>query len=430
MNKILLLLTITLFAGCGGSHEPADEHEHEHGHEAAEQSERGPHGGRLLREGDFSLELAVYEAGIPPEFRVWMYEDDKPLPPNAATVEVDLERLGGKRDRFTFRPEGEYLRGSGEVSEPHSFDVVVRAVHDGKQFEWKFDSYEGRTTIAAKTAQTMGIAIAEAGPAPLKLQMSLSGVIQADPARVSRVRARYPGIVREVAVQPWTTVAKGALLASVQSNESLQNYSVTAPIGGVIVEHRAQIGEATGEEMLFTIVDLSRVWVELDVFQNDLARIADNQAVEVFDLDGRKLADGRVSRIAPLAVHGSQSVRARVVLENATDGCASAGKRCPEGIPRETAMLRPGQFVSGRVTISEFQAALAVEKSALQRFRDFDVVFEQVGDTYEVRMLELGRADATHVEVLGGLEPGARYVTRNSYLIKADIEKSGASHDH
>lgn len=413
MNKIiLLLLTLAMLAGCGGNHDPADEHEHEHGHEAAEEAERGPHDGRLLREGDFALELAVYEAGIPPEFRVWIYEDDKPLPPNAATVEVDIERLGGKVDRFTFRPEGEYLRGSGEVTEPHSFDVTVRAVHDGKQFEWKFDSYEGRTTIDATTAQTMGIATAEAGPAPLKLQTSLSGVIQADPARVSRVRARYPGIVRQVPVQPWTTVAKGALLASVQSNESLQNYSVTAPISGVIVEHRAQVGEATGEEMLFTIVDLSRVWVEFDVFQNDLARIADDQAVEVFDLDGRKLADGRVSRIAPLAVHGSQSVRARVVLDNATGS------------------LRPGQFVSGRVTISEFQAPLAVEKSALQRFRDFDVVFEQIGDTYEVRMLELGRADATRVEVLAGLEPGARYVTRNSYLIKADIEKSGASHDH
>jgi membrane fusion protein, heavy metal efflux system len=410
MNKLVCLLVLALVAGCGADHEPADEHGH--GHEAAPESERGPHNGRLLREGDFALELAIFETGVAPEYRVWMYEDGTPLPPTAAVVEVDLERLGGKRDHFTFRPEGEYLRGSDEVSEPHSFDVTVRAVRDGKRFEWKFDSYEGRTTIDAQTAQAMGIATAEAGPAPLKLQLSLSGVIQADPGRVSRVRARYPGIVRAVAVQPWATVAKGAALASVQSNESLQNYSINAPIGGVIVEHRAQIGEATGEDTLFTIVDLSRVWVELDVFQNDLARIADDQPVEVFDLDGRKLAAGRVSRIAPLAVHGSQSVRARVVLDNA------AGS------------LRPGQFVSGRVTVDEFRAALAVEKSALQRFRDSDVVFEQVGDTYEVRMLELGRADATHVEVLAGLDPGVRYVTSNSYLIKADIEKSGASHDH
>ena len=411
MKQIFISLVGTLaLVGCSSNNEPADEHDH--GHEATEEAARGPHNGRLLKEGEFALELAIYETGIPPEYRVWLYEDGQPLPANAATVEVDLERLGGKRDHFTFHPEGDYLRGSGEVSEPHSFAVTMRAVHEGKQFEWKFDSYEGRTSIDAPTAQAMGIATASAGPAALKQQLSLSGVIQADPSRVSRVRARYPGIVREVAVQPWTKVAKGALLASVQSNESLQNYPVNAPIGGVIVEHRAQVGEATGEDMLFTIVDLSRVWVELDVFQHDLARIADNQPVEIFDLDGRKLADGHLARIAPLAIHGSQSVRARVVLDNATGA------------------LRPGQFVTGRVTVSEFSAELAVEKSALQRFRDTDVVFVQVGDIYEVRMLELGRADAKYVEVLEGLDPGATYVTRNSYLIKADIEKSGASHDH
>jgi cobalt-zinc-cadmium efflux system membrane fusion protein len=66
----------------------------------------------------------------------------------------------------------------------------------------------------------------------------------------------------------------------------------------------------------------------------------------------------------------------------------------------------------------------------LQSFRDFTVVYAQVGDTYEVRMLELGRRDGQFVEVLGGLEAGTTYVTDNSYLVKADIEKSGASHDH
>ena len=76
------------------------------------------------------------------------------------------------------------------------------------------------------------------------------------------------------------------------------------------------------------------------------------------------------------------------------------------------------------------EVPLAVRASALQRFRDFTVVFARVGDTYEVRMLELGRSDGAYVEVLGGLKPGTEYVTAQSYLIKADIEKSGASHDH
>jgi cobalt-zinc-cadmium efflux system membrane fusion protein len=410
MKNTLCILAVLLLAGCGSATDQAHD---EHGHtEAAADFERGPHGGRLLEHEDFALELSIFESGVPPEYRVWLFEDGKALPPSSASVEVELVRLGGKTNRFTFRPEADYLRGGGTVVEPHSFDVTVTAVRNGESMQWKFASYEGRTSIHAETAREMGVETSEAGAAVLKEQLPLSGVIQADPSRISRVRARYPGVIREVAAQPWSTVARGAVLAQVQSNESLQNYAIAAPIGGVIVEHRAQVGESTGEDTLFTIVDLSQVWVELDVFQTDLDRIAEGQSVEVLDVEGRKLADGRISRIAPLAIHGSQSVRARVSIDNASGA------------------LRPGQFVTGRVLVAETKVPLAVEKTAIQRFRDFDVVFEQVGETYEVRMLELGRSDAQRVEVLGGLNPGARYVTQNSYLIKADIEKSGASHDH
>ena len=82
------------------------------------------------------------------------------------------------------------------------------------------------------------------------------------------------------------------------------------------------------------------------------------------------------------------------------------------------------------MTIGETPVELAVPLSALQRFREFDVVFAQVGETYEVRMLSLGRRDSRAAEVLDGVDPGTVIVTDNSYLIKADIEKAGASHDH
>ena len=196
-----------------------------------------------------------------------------------------------------------------------------------------------------------------------------------------------------------------------QSNESLQTYAVKAPIGGLIVRRDIQVGESTGDEPLFIIADLSRVWVELDVFHRDLSRIHAGQEAEIETLDGYRI-QGKIDWISPLAAHASQSVRTRVVLSN------------PEG------RLRPGQFVRGWVTIAEHAVPLAVRKSALQRFRDFQVVFARFGDTYEVRMLDLGRRDSEWAEVLGGLTPGTEYVTSNSYLIKADIEKSGASHDH
>ena len=78
----------------------------------------------------------------------------------------------------------------------------------------------------------------------------------------------------------------------------------------------------------------------------------------------------------------------------------------------------------------EHAVPLAVKRTGLQTFRDFTVVYAQIGDEYEVRMLELGRQDDEWIEVLGGLEAGTRYVTTNSYLVKADIEKAGAVHEH
>ena len=71
-----------------------------------------------------------------------------------------------------------------------------------------------------------------------------------------------------------------------------------------------------------------------------------------------------------------------------------------------------------------------VPVSALQRFRDWDVVFIREGDVYEARPIELGRRDGQHVEVQAGLRVGDQVVVEQSYLVKADIEKSGASHDH
>jgi len=90
----------------------------------------------------------------------------------------------------------------------------------------------------------------------------------------------------------------------------------------------------------------------------------------------------------------------------------------------------PGLLVEADVTIDRFEVSLAVDNRALQQFRDWQVVFIQIGDEFEIRPLQLGRSDSRFTEVLSGLNPGDRYVVENSYLIKADIEKSGATHSH
>ena len=389
------------------SHAGHDDHS---GH-AENDAPSGPHGGRLLTEGPFSLEVTVFERGVPPEFRVYPYYRNQPLAPGDVTLTIELERIDGQVDRFSFLPREDYLHGQGVVSEPHSFDVTLNAMHQGKAYNWQYENHEGRTRISNMLATASGIETGLAGSARIRETLILTGHVQADPNRLSRVHARFPGVVQAVKKELGENVSEGEILATVQSNESLQTYAVKAPIDGLIVHRDIQSGEATGSEPLFIIADISRVWAELNVFGQNLNKVQPGQNVVVESMNAQPV-EGKINWISPMAAHASQSVNARVELDN-------------EGI-----RVRPGQFVRARVTISEYDVPLAVQLSALQTFRDFDVVFAKFAETYEVRMLTLGRRDDQWVEVMEGLKPGTEYVTGNSYLIKADIEKSGASHDH
>jgi cobalt-zinc-cadmium efflux system membrane fusion protein len=405
MSKLPALLIGLALAACDATPSTTAERVPE------SEPERGVHGGRLLADGDFTLELAIFEAGVPPEFHAWASADGAPIAPSDVDLTVELARLGGAVDRIDFSPQGDYLRGNATVHEPHSFDVTVIARHAGREHRFEYDSYEGRTTIAADVARDAGVGTAVAGPGAITDELLLYGAIAPDATRVRAVHARFAGVIRGASRNVGDTVRSGDALATIESNESLQIYTVAAPIGGIVTARHAAPGEQTDAEPLFEIADFSSVWAELDVFSRDRARLRTGLPVLV-TADDDTAAMGSIDYLAPVGDRASQRVTARVSLDNAD------------------ARWTPGRFIEGRVTIGTTPVELAVPLSALQRFRDFDVVFAQVGDVYEVRMLTLGRRDARSVEVLDGLTPGTVYVTDNSYLIKADIEKAGASHDH
>ncbi|NNE36754.1 MAG: HlyD family efflux transporter periplasmic adaptor subunit, partial [Gammaproteobacteria bacterium] len=235
--------------------------------------------------------------------------------------------------------------------------------------------------------------------------------VEIDPNRVSRVRPRFPGIVKYINAEMGDVVSAGETLLTVESSESLQEYPIKAPISGLITMRNVQAEEVTGGEPLYIIVDLSRVWIQLDIFPKDMGKIKIGQELTIQSLDGHSIS-GEIERLSPMSNLSSQTIHAIVPIDNADK------------------FFRPGQFVTAEVEIAEHQIPLAVKRSGVQRFRDFDVVYGKFGDIYEVRMLELGLTNEVWMEVIGGLEPGTEYVTENSYLIKADIEKSGASHDH
>lgn len=381
------------------------------GSPAEETPERGPHNGRLLRNGNFVLELAIFETGIPPEFRAWATDGGRLLGPESVDLSVRLTRLGNRVDQFDFRPEEDFLRGTAAVFEPHSFVVSIDASYGGRTHRWEYESFEGRTRISPEMAAAFGLETDLAGPAVLEETIIVYGRIVPNSQRVREISARFDGAILSVDVALGETVRQGQTLAIVESNESLNSYAIDAPIDGVVTERAAHAGEQTGGRRLFTIVDTSSVWVDLAVFPGDRPLVRVGASVTVTPATGGPAIEGTISHVGVLA-DANQAVTARVVLDN-SDG-----------------WWVPGTFATAQLRVAEHAVPLAVKRSGLQSFRDFTVVYAQVGDEYEVRMLKLGRQAGEWAEVLGGLEPGTRYVTENSYVIKADIEKSGASHDH
>ena len=382
-------------------------------HDQAEAA-RGKHGGRLLKKDGFTIELAIAETGTPPTYQAWLYRDGKPLPAKAGSVEVRLVRLGNVRETHVLHPQADgSLLAKSVVGEPHSFDVEVLAKVEGKPLRWTYDSYEGRTTIGAKIAADSGIRVAPVQAGTIADEHEVQGLLTPVEGRVANVAARFPGPVRRLSVNVGDRVRAGQALATIESNLSLTTYSVTSPIGGVVLARNASVGSVAGEgATLFEIADLSTLWVDLHIFGNDTQHITAGVPVTVARMTDGVSQTTTLERVLPGTATASQSTVARATLANA-DG-----------------LWRPGSAVKARITVEQQPAALVVPVAALQTFRDWTVVFVRVGETYEIRPVELGKRDAERVEVLSGLKAGDQVVVEQSYLVKADIEKSGASHDH
>jgi cobalt-zinc-cadmium efflux system membrane fusion protein len=170
-------------------------------------------------------------------------------------------------------------------------------------------------------------------------------------------------------------------------------------------------GDHTDMGTLVEISDLSKVWVEMSMFPQDIEAISKGMKVKVSDLHGEQVAETELDYLSP-QMTGGHIARARATLVN-SDG-----------------NWRPGMHVIASVVTEEVEVPLAVKRSALQTYRDMPVVFARFDNVFEVRMVQLGRQDDDYVEVTGGLKPGTDYVTSNSYLLKAEVLKDGASHSH
>jgi len=299
---------------------------------------------------------------------------------------------------------------SSEPATSSEGSMVAEQAAESHADEEEGDADRIRLTPEQITNARIGLAIA--GPASVRERQPLYGVIAPNAERVRDVTARFPGVIRSITKRVGDAVRQGETLATVESNESLQTYAVVAPLSGVITARNSNPGENTGDKALFTVADLSTVWVELSLFPRDIAKVRVGQPVRVKGADNALSAEGTVVYVAPFGSSTSQTLNARVLLDN-------ADRRWP-----------PGLYVTAELTLATTPVPLAVRDEGVQTIEGRAVVFVRNAEGFEARTVQLGRSDGEISEVLAGIEPGESYATINSYILKAELGKGSAEHGH
>lgn len=445
---------------------------------------KGPHGGKLFTQNGYGVEVTIFEQDVEPEFRVYTYKDGKALDPAASQIAITLDRLGRSPQVFALVKEKDYLKGSAVVDEPHSFKVTITAQYGNTPYRFAYEQVEARVAMTEQQLRQGNVEVLTAGPVRIRSTLQLIGEIHFNDHQVVHIVPRLTGVVESVTANEGDRVRKGQVLAvissqtladqrsellaarkrlalarttyerekqlweekisaeqdylqarhamqeaeivtqnaqqklaslggSLSSGGNLTRYEIRAPIDGAVVEKHLALGEVVKDDVnIFTIADLSTVWAEMTIYAKDLNSVKIGQQATVKATAFEAQSSGVVSYVGALVGEQTRTAKARIVLPN------------PKGL------WRPGLPVSIELVADEADVPVAVSAEAIQTVRGWTVVFGRYGAYFEARPVELGRSDGKFTEVLNGLDAGEQYAAKNSFLIKADLGKSGASHDH
>lgn len=383
--------------------------------------------------------------------------------------------VGGEK-----HPDGDH---AGEAHDEHGEDEEGHG--HGEKGHGDEHGEERRVKLSPAALEKAGLEMRTAGPGKVAVTLSLPGELSVNADAVAHVSPRVSGAVRTVLKGLGDPVKKGDVLATVDSRElaDLQQafaaakarvdlakasferqeklwnekiaaekdylsakqalaeaqidyrsaaqklkaagaggggggYSLVAPLDGTIIEKHVNVGEVVKDDtQAFVIADLSTLWVNVTVYAKDLAKVRTGQRVTVRAEGIEESANGTIDYVGHVVGEATRSATARVML------------------PSPGPAWRPGLIVTALVAVEEVDAAVVVLDDAIQTIEGKSVVFVKEGDAFEAREVKTGRvgnADpATRVvEITSGVSAGDEYVAKNSFLLKAELGKSEAGHEH
>ena len=275
------------------------------------------------------------------------------------------------------------------------------------------EEHSDGVTLSDAKVQAAGIELEKASAGVLRDSLLLNGIVQPNQESLVQVTPRFPGVVRDVRKRIGDRVEKGDILAIIESNQSLTSYELKAQQAGTVIDRQTTLGEFVSEQKpAFVIADLSTVWVDFSVYRRDLKRVKIGDQVLIDASDGGQPIETSISYLSPVGSSETQSALARAVVPN-------ADRR-----------LRPGLFITGRLTLSAKKVSVAVKSSALQTVENRTVVFVRNGEKFDVRDVEVGDRDQELVEITFGVAEDEMYAAKNSFIVKAELAKGSATHEH
>jgi cobalt-zinc-cadmium efflux system membrane fusion protein len=184
------------------------------------------------------------------------------------------------------------------------------------------------------------------------------------------------------------------------------------PIAGRVVERNATVGERVGEDStLFTVMDLSTLFVEAQVFERDVARLCEGQRTEV-TVNARPgtIIEGEVIHISQQIDPDTRTLAVRTAVDN----------------PGEE--LKVGMFVTVRIFTGRETPVICVPASALvEDGGGHGYVFVPHGDGYQLTAVEIGYQDEEQVEITAGLSAGQPVVVEGSYGLYATLKQASGT---
>jgi len=190
-------------------------------------------------------------------------------------------------------------------------------------------------------------------------------------------------------------------------------YELKAPLAGIVTQRHLTVGEVvepTGDQTPFIVADLSTVWVNLTVYQRDLASVKSGQQVELQFKHGIPDARGKIAFISPALDESTRTATARIVLDNADRH------------------WKPGLFVTARIEVNPRRAEVVIPRTALQTVDQQTVVFVQTDHGFKPRPVQVGRTTKQRAEIVKGLSPGERFAATNALAIKAELNRAALEH--